>query len=120
MRKWRRYLDEFVLECDCKDVTLIKICACMFGVMLGMRVPQQRKKAAAAVSAAVFLTTTGLMAYRLIRQCCNLLQHRCKRVRVGSAAICRKKRRKKKRTKDLSCGLWKKNKETKGGTSKKR
>ena len=72
MRKWRRYLDEFVLECDWKDVTLIKICACMFGVMLGMRVPQQRKKAAAAVSAAVFLTTTGLMAYRLIRQCCNL------------------------------------------------
>ena len=43
MKKLAAFLNDYVLECDWKDMALIKTCVCAFGVMLGLTVKKEGK-----------------------------------------------------------------------------
>lgn len=57
MKKLATFLNDYVLECDWKDMALIKTCVCAFGVMLGLTVKKERKKPIMIISSLIFLVT---------------------------------------------------------------
>lgn len=44
MKKLAAFLNDYVLECDWKDMALIKTCVCAFGVMHGLTVKKRTEK----------------------------------------------------------------------------
>ena len=60
MKKLATFLNDYVLECDWKDMALIKTCVCAFGVMLGL------KKPIMIISSLIFLVTACLTAVRFV------------------------------------------------------
>lgn len=69
MKKFFGMINDYVLECDWKDLTLIKICVCSFGVMLGLRLPREKRKPATVISGIMFLISGMLLAVRLLGEC---------------------------------------------------
>lgn len=70
MKKLLGLLNDYVLECDWKDMALIKTCVCAFGVMLGLSLPKEKKKPAMILSGILFVATSALLAVRLLEQFC--------------------------------------------------
>lgn len=66
MKKLTAFLNDYVLECDWKDMALIKTCVCAFGVMLGLTIKGKRKKPVMVISSLVFLLTACLTAVRFV------------------------------------------------------
>lgn len=66
MKKLAAFLNDYVLECDWKDMALIKTCVCAFGVMLGLTVKGNRKKSVMVISSLIFLITACLTAVRFV------------------------------------------------------
>ena len=66
MKKLAAFLNDCVLECDWKDMALIKTCVCAFGVMLGLTVKKKRKKPVMILSSLIFLVTACLTAVRFV------------------------------------------------------
>ena len=66
MKKLATFLNDYVLECDWKDMALIKTCVCAFGVMLGLTVKKDRKKPIMILSSLIFLVTACLTAVRFV------------------------------------------------------
>lgn len=70
MKKLFNWLDDYVLECDWKDMALIKTCVCAFGIMLGLSLPKEKKKPAMVVSGLLFIATSAMLAVRFLEQFC--------------------------------------------------
>ena len=66
MKKLATFLNDYVLECDWKDMALIKTCVCAFGVRLGLTVKKERKKPIMIISSLIFLVTACLTAVRFV------------------------------------------------------
>lgn len=70
MKKLLGLLNDYVLECDWKDMALFKTCVCAFGVMLGLSLPKEKKKPAMIVSGLLFVVTSAMLAVRLLEEFC--------------------------------------------------
>ncbi|MBM6828327.1 permease of phosphate ABC transporter [Anaerotignum lactatifermentans] len=70
MKKLLALLNGYVLECEWKDLALMKTCICAFGVMLGLSLPREKKKPALAVSGVLFVASTALLAVRFLKEFC--------------------------------------------------
>lgn len=71
MKKLTAFLNDYVLECDWKDMALIKTCVCAFGVMLGLTVKKERKKPIMILSSLIFLLTACMTAVRFVLELCD-------------------------------------------------
>ena len=49
--------NDYIKGCDWKDMSLLKICLCAMGVLVGLAIPGRRKKAAAWIASAAFVLT---------------------------------------------------------------
>lgn len=63
MRKLFDWADRWIAAATWRDVALVKLCLCAMGVLIGLCIPQGRKKGVAAAASAVFaMTYAPLMA----------------------------------------------------------
>lgn len=72
MKKWFGVLNDYVLECDWKDLGLIKACVGAFGVMVGLSLPREKKKSMMIFSGIIFVASSALIAFRFLQQFCPL------------------------------------------------
>ena len=63
MKKLFTYADQYVQESDWKDLALLKVCLCAVGIMIGMYVPEDKKKVTLAVTFSVFMATYVPLMY---------------------------------------------------------
>lgn len=57
MKKLLDFSDRYLKSCSWREISLLKICVCASGVLLGISIPERRKKASALVAALVFVAT---------------------------------------------------------------
>lgn len=65
MRMLRDFLDSYIVEFDWKDIAIFKLCLAAFGVMIGISLPDEKKRSIFAISCAVFAVTTVVLFARL-------------------------------------------------------
>lgn len=61
------YADEYVKECDWKDMALLKTCLCSLGIVIGTLVPKQKKKPVFIITSLVFLATYIPIMFKFVR-----------------------------------------------------
>ncbi len=66
MTKMKDFFDGYVVEFDWKDVTLMKICMCTFGILLGMNVKYKQKWITRFFASLCFLGTAILLCMRAL------------------------------------------------------
>lgn len=49
--------NQYVKESDWKDLSLIKLCLCAIGVIIGINIPRKHRKTATKVAAGIFAVT---------------------------------------------------------------
>lgn len=54
MKKLTDAANRYLRACDWRDITVLKICLCALGVLLGLAVPGRKKRPAAWAAALVF------------------------------------------------------------------
>lgn len=57
MKKILEFADNYIRECNWKDISLLKICLCALGFMLGLSVEKKYKKPAMLAAWCVFCVT---------------------------------------------------------------
>lgn len=57
MKKWLECANQYVEESDWKDISLLKLCLCAIGIMIGLSIPKEKKEAPFAVAGFVFIVT---------------------------------------------------------------
>lgn len=66
MSKMKDFFDGYVVEFDWKDVTLMKVCMCTFGILLGMNVKYKQKWITRFFASLCFLGTATLLCMRAL------------------------------------------------------
>ena len=72
MKKLFTYADAYIQECTWKDLALLKFCLAAIGLLIGLEVPEVKKKPSAIAGSLVFLATyIPLMAkfFRVVLNC---------------------------------------------------
>lgn len=54
MEKVFEYANEYVRRCNWKDMALLKVCLCAVGVMIGLSIPENKKKCPFAAAGIIF------------------------------------------------------------------
>lgn len=54
MKNVFEYADGYVKSIDWKDISLLKICLCAAGIMIGLSIPEHKKKCSFAAACVVF------------------------------------------------------------------
>ncbi len=67
MKDLFRYADEYVKECDWKDMALIKTCLCSLGIIIGTLIPKQKKKPVLIVAIVIYIATYIPIMYKFVR-----------------------------------------------------
>jgi len=67
MKDLFRYADEYVKECDWKDMALIKTCLCSLGIIIGTLIPKQKKKPVLIVAIIIYIATYIPIMYKFVR-----------------------------------------------------
>lgn len=57
MKKLFSCANAYIRECDWKDLALIKLCLCSIGVIIGLCIPQKKRKVPLILAAVVFAAT---------------------------------------------------------------
>lgn len=57
MKKLFGYADKYIAQSDWKDLAMIKFCLAAMGVMIGVFVPEKRRKTAVWIAGGVFTAT---------------------------------------------------------------
>lgn len=57
MKKLFECADQYVKECDWRDLAMLKFCLCAMGIMAGLCVPEEKKKGPFWAAAVVFVAT---------------------------------------------------------------
>lgn len=63
IEKWNQY----VQESDWKTIALLKLCLCAMGVMIGLKIPRRRMRAAGCTAFAVFLACYVPLMWKLVQ-----------------------------------------------------
>ena len=72
MKKLFGYADAYIKESTWKDLALIKFCLAAIGLLIGLEIPQEKKKPTAIAAMLVFIVTyVPLMTkfFRVIMNC---------------------------------------------------
>ena len=57
MRGWLEAVDLCLKDCSWKDMTLLKLCVCAVGVLVGLAMPWRKKWVVAWIASLVFVVT---------------------------------------------------------------
>ncbi|MDD2968675.1 MAG: permease of phosphate ABC transporter [Lachnospiraceae bacterium] len=57
MKDWLNYADEYIKECDWKDMALIKICLFSLGILVGTLLPRRKKKCILITSSLIYVAS---------------------------------------------------------------
>lgn len=55
MKKLFEGVNQFIKECDWKDLALVKFCLCSIGIMIGLSIPREKKKCLFPIALVIFL-----------------------------------------------------------------
>lgn len=66
MKEVFKYANQYVKESDWKVLALLKVCLAAIGIMIGMYVPEDKKKVTFAVTFSVFLATYVPLMYKFV------------------------------------------------------
>ncbi|MBE7720562.1 hypothetical protein [Lacrimispora indolis] len=61
--------DVFVQKCSVKDFALLKICLCAVGIMVGLMIPEKKKKWPLMAAGVVFVFSYILIMGKFIKVC---------------------------------------------------
>lgn len=59
--------DRYIEESDWKDISLLKICLCAMGVLIGISIPARKKKPAAWIAGFSFFATYLALMSKFVR-----------------------------------------------------
>ncbi|MDD4843102.1 MAG: permease of phosphate ABC transporter [Anaerotignum sp.] len=74
MKRLKDFLDSYIVEFDWKDIAIFKLCLAAFGVMIGISLPNGKKKPIMAICGSVFVITTIVLFARLFDVECPFCQ----------------------------------------------
>ena len=57
MKDWLNYADEYIKECDWKDMALIKICLFSLDILVGTLLPRRKKKCILITSSLIYVAS---------------------------------------------------------------
>ena len=63
--------NQYVKESDWKDLALVKFCLCAIGVMIGLSIPEKKKKVPFLIAAAIFTATYIPLMTKFLRIVCR-------------------------------------------------
>lgn len=63
----------YIRECDWKDLALVKFCLCAMGVLIGLCVPEKKRKIPLILAGIVFLATSIPLMVKFGRVVCRSL-----------------------------------------------
>ena len=72
----KRHFDRgkaYIRECDWKDLALVKFCLCAMGVLIGLFVPEKKRKIPLILAGIVFLATYIPLMVKFGRVVCRSL-----------------------------------------------
>ncbi|MEY8353547.1 permease of phosphate ABC transporter [Lachnospiraceae bacterium 54-53] len=69
MKNFMDCADAYVRKCDVKDFALLKICLCAVGIMIGLSIPEKKKKLPLAAAGVVFVFSYILLMAGFIKIC---------------------------------------------------
>lgn len=58
--------NQYVQESDWKTMALLKLCLCAMGVMIGLKIPKKKMRAAGCTAFVVFLTCYVPLVWKLV------------------------------------------------------
>jgi hypothetical protein len=61
--------DVFVQKCGVKDLALLKICLCAVGIMIGLLIPEKKRKGPLTAAGFVFVFSYILLMAKFIKTC---------------------------------------------------
>ncbi|WP_349947612.1 permease of phosphate ABC transporter [Lacrimispora sp. BS-2] len=61
--------DAFVQKCSIKDFALLKICLCAVGVMVGLLIPEKKRKMPLMAAGLVFVFSYILLMAKFVKVC---------------------------------------------------
>ncbi len=61
--------DAFVQKCSIKDFALLKICLCAVGIMVGLSIPEKKRKWPLMAAGFVFIFSYILIMAKLVKIC---------------------------------------------------
>ncbi len=68
MKRIIHYANKYIVENDCKVLGMLQFCIASVALMLGLTIPEKKKKPAFLVACGVFLVAaTGVMAHMLVK-----------------------------------------------------
>ncbi len=67
MKKLFECADVYVENCDWKDMALLKVCLCAVGIMIGVSIPEKRKKCIAVVAGIIFIVSYVPLMMKFIK-----------------------------------------------------
>lgn len=74
MKKVLDFATVYAKACDWKDLSLLKLCLCALGVMIGMKIPEKGKKPALIAALIIFWMTCVPLMVKMI----DLIVKNCK------------------------------------------
>ncbi len=57
MKKILEYANVYVNRCNWKDMALLKICLCAVGIMVGLAIPEKKKKCSTVAAGIIFIVS---------------------------------------------------------------
>lgn len=67
MKKLFDYANIYVQKCELKDFALLKICLCAVGIMIGLSIPEKKRKWPLAAAGVVFVFSYILLMAEFIK-----------------------------------------------------
>lgn len=67
MKKILEYVNVYVDRCGIKDLALLKICLCAVGVIIGLSIPEKKKKCPLAAAGFVFTFSYVLLMAQFVK-----------------------------------------------------
>ncbi|MDW2800577.1 permease of phosphate ABC transporter [Clostridium boliviensis] len=59
--------DEYIRQCRIKDFALLKVCLCALGVMIGLSVPEKKRKWPLAAAGFVFMFSYAMLMAEFLK-----------------------------------------------------
>lgn len=72
MRRLLSCANRLILECDWKDMALLKLSLCALGVLIGVSLPVKKKKAPLLIAACAFLGTYIPLMIKIVPAFCRI------------------------------------------------
>lgn len=74
MKRFKEFLNSYIVEFDWKDIAIFKLCLTAFGMMIGISLPKRKRNSIMAICGSVFVLTTIVLFARLFGVACPFCQ----------------------------------------------